>query len=187
LADLKTDLPAGRRPDVTEPKLLEAAVNLVSGMSAAGVRRWNWLPAPNVEDLVDPAAWAAQRLAAQRTVQDETDRIRLQQQKLARAQGQRPAGNGTINPVHLQNSSHDLDELARRLKRAMSRKGFERRWLDPRSDHYVHDRDGGIANKQVLIMANMIAGRQARSFDDAWKIAADFCTSAAEAQPQLQE
>jgi len=43
LAQFKIDLQAGRRPDVTEPALMAAAIQLVADMPPAGVRRWDWL------------------------------------------------------------------------------------------------------------------------------------------------
>jgi len=176
LAQFKSDLQAGRRPDVTEPVLMFAALHLAAGMSAAGVRRWDWLPAPTADDLTDPVAWATRRLAEQRAAQETAARIRRGQQKLARALGgPRSAASGTINPVHLQQPKHSLKEMADRLERAMSREGFRRGDLDHRSPRYVSDRDGGISNKQIPPMANLIVGQQERrSFDDNWKIVTDF-------------
>jgi len=96
IAQFVTDLHADRVPQVTEPAMMTAAISLVSGMSAAGVKRWDWLPAPGVEELADPAAWAARRLAERRAQQHEAERIRRQQQKVARAFGQpRSGGSGT--------------------------------------------------------------------------------------------
>jgi hypothetical protein len=105
---------------------------------------------------------------------------------LARAQGQAaPAGNGTINPVHLQQPKRSLEEMGRRLELAMSQEGFEREWLDHRSPHYISDRDGGISNKQVVLMANLIVGRQEkRPYDQNWKIVMDWLLDRrAEQQP----
>src|SRR5262249_21640415 len=160
VSDLKADLEAGRRPDVTEPALMAAAIELVGGMAAAGVRRWDWLPPPSPEDLANPADWVARRLAAQRAAQDEANRIRRQQEKLARAQGRsRSAASGTINPIHLQQSKHDRDELARRLEWVIDehtkRGGFRRENLDHRSPHYITDAKGGISNKQIVLLANL--------------------------------
>jgi cell pole-organizing protein PopZ len=176
LAQFKIDLEGGRRPDVTEPALMTAALHLVGGMSAAGVRRGHCLPAPTVDELADPAVWATRRLADQRLAQDAADRIRRGQQQLARALGApRSAASGAINPVHLQDPKRSLDEMAERLERAMSRDGFQREWLDHRSPNYISDRDGGISNKQIVLMANLIVGRkEQRSFDDNWKIVTDF-------------
>ena len=126
LAQFKIDLQAGRRPDVTEPALMAAAIQLVADMPPAGVRRWDWLPAPSGDDLADPAAWATRRLAEQRAAQDSAERIRRGQHQLARALGgPRSIASGTINPVYLQQSKHSLEELARRLGPA-TRAGKER-------------------------------------------------------------
>ena len=155
--------------------MMTAAISLVSGMSGAGVKRWDWLPAPSVEELADPAAWAERRLAERRVVQDEAERIRRQQQKVARAFGQPPSGgSGTINPVYLQKLKYSLEELARRLEQAMSKEGFRREDLDHRSPNYISVAKGGISNKQITIMACMIAGRAPRSFDESWNIVTDF-------------
>ena len=93
----QTDLQNGRAPQV-DPALMAAAGALVAGMADAGVPRWDWLPAPSTEDLSDPAAWAARRLAARRAEQDAAERSAAWQRKLARAQGQTsPASNGTAH------------------------------------------------------------------------------------------
>ena len=174
----QTDLQNGRAPQV-DPALMAAAGALVAGMADAGVPRWDWLPAPSTEDLSDPAAWAARRLAARRAEQDAAERSAAWQRKLARAQGQTsPASNGTINPVHLQQPKRSLEEMGRRLRRAMSREGFKREWLDHRSPHYISDRDGGISNKQIVLMANLIEGRQEkRPYDQNWTIVTNWLRS----------
>ena len=75
--------------------MMTAALNLVTGMAAAGVRRWDWLPAPTADDIANPAAWATRRLAERRTEQDAADRPRRWEGKIARAFGQsQPASNG---------------------------------------------------------------------------------------------
>jgi hypothetical protein len=184
-AQFQTDLQNGLAPQV-DPVLMAAARALVANMVAAGVRRWDWLPAPCADDLSDPAAWAARRLAERRAEQDAAERSSHWQRKLARAQGQAaPAGNGTINPVHLQQPKRSLEEMGRRLELAMSQEGFEREWLDHRSPHYISDRDGGISNKQVVLMANLIVGRQEkRPYDQNWKIVMDWLLDRrAEQQP----
>jgi len=175
LAEFQNELHAGRLLRVTEPLLMTAAIHLVSGMAPAGVRRWDWLPAPATDDLVDPAGWAAQRLAAERTSQEETERTRRMDQMIARAFGQPRSGGGeTINPVYLQQSKHSLEELVRRLEQAARRAGFRREHLDHRSPNYISVAKGGISNKQITIMACMIAGRAPRSFDESWNIVTDF-------------
>jgi hypothetical protein len=175
LAEFQNELHAGRLLRVTEPLLMTAAIHLVSGMAPAGVRRWDWLPAPATDDLVDPAGWAAQRLAAERTSQEGTERTRRMDQMIARAFGQpRSGGSGTINPVYLQKLKYSLEELARRLEQAMSKGGFRREDLDHRSPNYISVAKGGISNKQITIMACMIAGRTPRSFDESWNIVTEF-------------
>ena len=56
--------------------MMTAALALVAGMADAGVRRWDWLPAPSTDDLSDPAAWAARRLVERRAEQDAAERGR---------------------------------------------------------------------------------------------------------------
>jgi hypothetical protein len=174
-AQFQTDLQNGRVPQV-DPALMAAAGALVAGMADEGVRSWDWLPAPSTDDLSDAVTWASRRLAARRAEQDAAERSVLWQRKLARAQGRTPpAGNGTINPIHLQQPKRSLEEMGRRLERAMGREGFKREWLDHRSSHYVSDRDGGISNKQIVLMANLIVGRQERRpYDQNWKIVEDW-------------
>jgi hypothetical protein len=176
MIDLKTDLEVGRRPDVTEPVLMAAAIHLVSGMPATGVKPWGWLPAPQAEELADPAGWAARRLAEQRVVQNEAERIRRGQQKLARDLGlPRPAGSGSGKPIYQQEPKRSLDEMAQRLEQVMRREGFQRQWLDGNSEHYIRDADGGIGNKQIVLFANLIVGRQEdRPFDENWRIVTDY-------------
>jgi hypothetical protein len=179
-----------RIPYVDDPQLMPTALELVSNMAAAGVHKWDWLPAPGADDLADPAAWVARRLAERRSEQNAAERDRRLRQKEARAFGQPgPTGNGAINPVHEQQSKHTLDELARRLEFVMAKHQaehgeFKREWLDHRSDFYINARDGGISNKQAVIMANAIVGRQERrSFDENWKIVMDWLR-ARRAKPQ---
>jgi predicted DNA-binding transcriptional regulator AlpA len=178
-AEFKTDLLAGQIPTVTDTALMQAALALVAGMSAAGVKRWNWLPAPTRDELADPEAWAARRLIDRRAAQDAEGSGRWDAQ-VARALRQPPTAKGTINPVHLQQSKYDLAELARRLewtiaKHKAERGDFKREWLDHRSQHYISDAAGGISNKQVSIMAGEITGsRSRREFDANWKIVTDW-------------
>jgi hypothetical protein len=180
LADFRADLQSGRRPDVTEPVMMTAALALVSGMADAGVRRWDFLPAPGADDLRDPAAWATQRLAEQRAAQDSAERIRRGQHQLARALGgPRSTASGTINPVHLQQPKRSLEEMGQRLECVIAKHAkrgeFRREDLDHRSKHYISDRDGGISNKQLVLMANLIVGRQEkRPYDQNWKIVVDW-------------
>jgi hypothetical protein len=177
LADFEVDLQGGRRPDVTEPAMMTAALHLVAGIVAAGVRRWDWLPAPRAADLPDPAAWAARRLAERGAEQDEAERVRHQQRKLARALGQvPPAGNGTGRPVYRQRLGRPLaevgDELARVIAEHQSKHGeFKRQWLDPNSPRFI----AGVTNKEVIMMASEISGRQEeRPYDQNWTIVTNW-------------
>jgi hypothetical protein len=169
-----------RVPYVDDQKLVSTALALVAGMAAAGVRKWNWLPAPGADDLADPADWVARRLAERCSEQDEAERDRRLRQKKGRAFGRsQSAGNGTINPVHLQHSKHSLEAMGRRLEWVIAehtkRGEFRREDLDHRSEHYISDRDGGISNKQIVLMANLIVGQQEkRRYDQNWKIVTDW-------------
>ena len=79
-------------------------------------------------------------------------------------------------PSYLQQSKYSLEQLGQRLewtKGAHEAAGreFRRELLDHRSPHFIKVPQGGISNKQVVIMAGMITGqRQRRSFDDNWNI-----------------
>jgi hypothetical protein len=180
VAELETALEADALPRVAEPALMTAALHLVAGMAAAGVRRWDFLPAPTSDELADSTEWAARRLAEQRATQDAADRLRSLDRRVARALGQSAGGNGTIKPVHEQQSPYTLDELAERLESTMAKHQaehgeFKREWLDHRSQHYIPDAAGGISNKQVAIMAAEITGsRSRRNFDANWKIVTDW-------------
>jgi hypothetical protein len=183
LARFQVKLQNGYRiPYVDDQQLVPTALALVSGMATAGVRRWNWLPPPSADDLADPAAWVARRLAERRFEQNDAERDRLLRQREARAFGQaQPAGNGTLNPVHEQRSKYGLDELGDRLEQVMAkhraeRGEFRREWLDHRSKpFYIPVRNGGISNKQVTIMAGEITGRrERRTFEESWKIVTDW-------------
>ena len=155
--------------------LLSAALELVAGMATAGVRRWDWLPAPTDDELADPKAWVAQQLADRSCKQDRAEDARRLRQKVARAFGQ-PTTGGTGTPSYLQQSKYSLEQLGQRLewtKGAHEAAGreFRRELLDHRSPHFIKVPQGGISNKQVVIMAGMITGqRQRRSFDDNWNI-----------------
>ena len=176
LADFETDLQGGRRPDVTEPAMMTAALHLVAGIVAAGVRRWDWLPAPRAADLPDPAAWAARRLAERRAEQDEAERVRHQQRKLARALGVSPAGNGTGRPVYGQRLGRPLADVGDALNRVIaehqSKHGeFKRQWLDPNSPRFI----AGVTNKEIIMMASEISGRREwRPYDQNWTIVTNW-------------
>ena len=122
--------------------LLSAALELVAGMAAAGVRRWDWLPAPTDDELADPKAWVAQQLA------DRSPRSRTGPRTPAacgrrwreRSDNRRPDGTGT--PSYLQQSKYSLEQLGQRLewtKDAHEAAGreFRRELLDHRSPHFI--------------------------------------------------
>ena len=177
----KAELQSGYQVrEVGDQRLVAAALALVADLAEAGVRRWDFLPAPSEADLAEPEAWAARRLAERRREQDDAEADRRWQQRQARAFGQRPPGNGTVNPVHLQRSKHSLEELGRRLQWVIAQhqaagREFKREFLDNRSDYYIDVAGGGVANKQVTIMACEITGvRERRDFDDSWNIVMDW-------------
>ena len=176
LAQFEIDLQAGRRPDVTEPAMMIAALALVSGMAEAGVRRRDFLPPPSADGLRAPAAWVGQRLADQRVAQYEAERVRRQQRKLAQALGQSARGNGTGRPVYAQRLKRPLAEVGDCLERVMTQHQaehgeFKRHWLDPNSPHFI----AGITNKEIIMMASEITGiRTWRSFEENWKIVTDW-------------
>jgi hypothetical protein len=162
---------------VDDQRMVSTAIALVVGLAAAGVRRWDWLPAPSDAELAEPEVWATRRLAHRRVEEDEAERERRFRQKAARAFRQSPSvGTGVVNPVHLQRSKHNLDELAQRLEYTKSAheaagREFTPKLLDHRSLHYIKTRNGGISNKQVIIMACEITKqRERRPFDDNWQI-----------------
>ena len=171
---------------VDDQRLPSAALALVAGIVAAGVSRWDWLPAPTDDELADTKAWAAQRLADRSREQDRAEDARRLRQKVARAFGQ-PTSGGTGTPGYLQRSKFSLEQLGRRLrwtKDAHEGAGreFRREFLDHRSPHFIKVRNGGISNKQVVIMAGEITGqRQQRSFDDVWNIVTGWLS---EQQPE---
>jgi hypothetical protein len=181
IAQFDAGLEAGHHPLIVDPALMAAALSLVRGAAAAGVRPWTgWSPAPSAADLADPAAWTSQRLADQRVAEDVAERVKRLDRAIARALGgPQSAATGTINPVYLQKSRRSLDELAQRLEWVIaehSKRGpFRREDLDHRSPHYISDRAGGISNKQIALMGNLIVGRQEqRPYDQNWKIVMDF-------------
>jgi hypothetical protein len=138
------------------------------------------LPAPSTDDLSDPAAWAARRLVERRAEQDEAERVRHQQRKLARALGQvPPAGNGNGRPVYRQRLTRPLAEVGDALDRVIaehqSKHGeFKRQWLDPNSPRFI----AGVTNKEIIIMASEITGQSKwRSFNENWSIVTNWLHS----------
>lgn len=161
---------------VDDQRLMPAAVALVLGMAAAGVRRWDFLPVPSDDELSEPSAWAGRRLSARRAEQDEAGRDHQFRQQVARAFGQSAAGNGNGTPVYAQRLSRPLAEAGDPLKRVMAQHQtkhgeFRSEWLDPNSRYFI----AGITNKEIIMMASEISGsRSRRSFEQNWKIVADW-------------
>jgi hypothetical protein len=187
LAQLQAKLQNGYRiPYVDDLQLMPAALELVSNMAAAGVKRWDWLPPPSADDLADPAAWVARRLAERRAEQDEAERDRRLRQKEARAFGQSPAGgNGTGKPVYAQRLKRPLAEAGDSLERVMAQHQaehgeFDPRWLDPHSPRFIT----GITNKEVIMMASEISGvRSRRPFEENVKIVTDWLRTRKQQKP----
>ena len=180
-------LRAGRCGVVEDPELFAAAAALVVAVVEAGLRVPDWGLPPSAQELGSPT-WVAERVAAERANQESAGDRKRWGQGLARALGEpRPPGTGAINPVYKQKSKIPRDELARRLRRALDRPGFTRKWLDHRSRHYVPVGEGGLSNKQITIMAGLITGRQERrSFDEAWRIVTDWLHEQQVEQPPEQ-
>jgi hypothetical protein len=183
------ELRAGRCSDVEDRELFELAAALVVAAAEAGLRVPDWGSPPSAEELGSPT-WVAGRVVTERANQEAAGRRKRWGQGLARALGEpRPPGTwGTINPVYLQKSKHSLEELARRLRQALERPGFQREWLDHRSPNYVPVGKGGISNKQVTIMAGLITGRQEpRSFDETWAIVTNWLLEQHAKQPRPED
>jgi hypothetical protein len=180
-------LQAGALPRIAEPSLMRAALHLVSGMAAAGVRRWDFLPVPTEGDLADPAAWATQRLVARCAEQDAADLLRRLDQKAARALRQAPTGSG--RPVYHQRLQRPLSELGDELERIIAeykaKHGeFKRQWLDPNSPHHI----AGVTNKEIIIAACEITGRrESRGYDENWKIVHDWLNQRRAERPTQPE
>lgn len=172
-------------PLLDDQRLMSTALELVNSMVVAGVRRWDWLPAPTDDDLAQPEAWIEQRLALRKIEQDEAERDRRLRQKEARAFGL-PTSNGTGigMPVYRQKPKHSLDELVRRLRWTMDAhkaagRAFTRELLDPNSPHYLDDRSNSITNKQIIMMANTIVEQRGgqrgpRPFNENFNIVIDY-------------
>jgi hypothetical protein len=176
LAQYQAKLQNGYRvPYVDDLQLMPAALELVSNMAAAGVKRWDWLPPPSSDDLADLAAWVTRRLTERRTKQDEAERDRRLRQKEARAFGQSPAGGNGI-PVYAQRLKRPLAEAGDSLERVMAQHQaehgeFDPRWLDPNSPRFID----GVTNKEIIMMASEISGRrERRSFEENWTIVMDY-------------
>jgi hypothetical protein len=168
------------------PELIEVIAKLIKGFDEAGVlvRSLKWPSPPSDEQLKDPDEYVGECVAEARFEQEAAKRQRgfqnVMNHALVRA-GQEPASDGlNINPVHLQNPRYSLEELAERLTATIARHeaergGFIREYLDPKATYYIPVKDGGIANKQVSMMVNMITGhRKHRRFDLNWRIVTDW-------------
>jgi hypothetical protein len=172
------------------PELILAIMKLIVAFDEAGVQPLTWPSPPTDEQLTDLDEWVGECVAEARIEQDRAERQRDVQKAMNRVlvkAGLKPAPDGSkINPVHLQKSKFTLDELTERLKWTIAwhraeyaSRGvhfeFRREWLDPRSKRYIKVRDGGISNKQIIIMANLIEDRQEqRPFDRNWEIVTNW-------------
>ena len=100
IAEFKIDLQAGHVPQVAEPTLMTAALNLVTSMPVAGVRRWDGFQrrAPTTWQTT---AWIRRRLAERRSEQDQAEHDRRWDSKVARALGEPRPGSSGVDQPHL--------------------------------------------------------------------------------------
>ena len=64
---------------------------------------------------------------------------------------------------------------------------FQRRMARSQVAIYISDRDGGMSNKQIALMANAITGQQQRrSYDDNWAIVMGWMDDRANQQEHQQ-
>jgi hypothetical protein len=167
LDEFKADLDSDRPPKVADRALMRAALALTQVDIGA------WIPAaPTVEQLSNLDAWVEQVEADHRR---NTRNRKWERELLGLPKG----GNG--KPVRLQQSKYSQDELLQRLEHVIAwhdnnSRGFQRRFLDPNCKKYfIAVEDGGIANKQVKFLANMIVGNtDERPFEESWKIVQDY-------------
>jgi hypothetical protein len=174
LAKLIADLDTGSL-DLADPQLMHAAINLRVAATAAGLGKLNWPPLPSDEDLID-TAWVERCVTQARAASETAAANRRRNARLARqlrAAGIGPSGKGV--PIWQQKSSRSLDELADQLAATIAQHEsvhgeFKREWLDPNNSHYL----GGMTNKQVIILANMIASPAERSYAENFEIVMNF-------------
>ena len=180
LADFEVDLQGGRRPDVTEPAMMTAALALVVRHGGRGRPALGLVAGAQRRRPSDPAAWAARRLAERRAEQDEAERVRHQQRKLARALGQIAAGRQRDRQAGLPTApGRPLAEVGDALDRVIAEHQakhgeFKRQWLDPNSPRFI----AGVTNKEIIIMASEITGQSEwRSFNENWSIVTNWLHS----------
>jgi hypothetical protein len=162
---------------VDDVELAKAAVALVRHLRAERVTNWSWPPCPTVDELAAQDDWLAQRLSAAQAEQQAGQKERQARNRLRQAGlSSQPAGGPGV-PVRLQRLKITLDEARERLAHVVKtheeRTGgqFKREWLDHRYPHFITNADGGLSNKQIVLMANEIAGNNdERSFDESWAI-----------------
>lgn len=172
------------------PEAIDVIAKLIKGYDEAKVRPLRW-PAPSDEQIKDADEWVGECVAEARAEQERAEWQRSVQKVLDRElvrAGDEPAPS-KINPVYLQRSKFSLEQLAERLTNTMARHQaehgeFRHEWLDHKSKRYINNNDGGISNKQIQIMANLIEGcQQQRRFDDNWKIVTNWLAQRSEVAP----
>jgi hypothetical protein len=167
LAQVEAAVNAGSL-SVSNPDLLKAAIQV--RRDAPDLQHWN--PAPKDDELADLSGWIANRLEEQ----ERSTRHKRWLRQLARLEGRPNAGNGAGTPMHRQRSRFDVNELARRLnfvitRHTTERGEFRREFLDHRSPHYIAVKDGGIGNKQIVMLAHqLVPSDERRDFDANWAI-----------------
>ena len=173
------------------PEAIDVIAKLIARYDEAEVRPLKWPAAPSDEQMKDADEWVGECVAEARDEQAAAKRQRgvrnVMNHVLVRA-GDEPAPS-KINPVYLQRSKFSLEQLAERLTNTMARHQaehgeFRHEWLDHKSKRYINNNDGGISNKQIQIMANLIEGRQQqRRFDDNWSIVTNWLAQRSEVAP----
>jgi hypothetical protein len=174
LAELIASLDANS--DLAAPQLMHAAINLRVAATAAGLGKFTWPPAPS-EDELNNSAWVERCVTRARAASEAAAENRRRNARLTRQL--RAVGIGTTGkgvPVWQQKSKLSLDELADQFVATVAEHEsvhgkFEREWLDPNNSHFI---DGGMTNKQVIILASMIAGPAERPFEECFNIAMEY-------------
>jgi hypothetical protein len=154
------------RLKVDSPELVPAAI----AISAVDIGK-KVPPPPTEQQLAKLDDWISEVIAEHRR-SSQNERWARELRGLPRN-----SGNGkAIGPMRLQKSRYGRDELLHRLQDVIKRHNdklgeFERRYLDPHFRFYIPVKDGGISNKQVVLLAGMIVGNNdERSFEENWKI-----------------
>lgn len=178
LSQLAHDLEQGAA-GVDDAELAKAAVALVRATRTEGVTSWTWPPCPTQDELIDLDDWLAEQLSAAQ-VEAETAKDQRRVRDRLRKAGLCTQAGGPGVPLRKQRLKITLDEARTRLvsvikaHQVRTAGQFRREWLDPKYPYYIADRDGGLANKQITLMANEIIGNNdERSFDESWEIVAE--------------